>query len=137
MNTDCFVDTSGFFALLNPDDPNHRQALDYNGKASKNRWRSFTTEWVVGETCTLLKARGKPHLVPSFLSRLSRTTALSVFHVTSDHFQEAQNFLLKHNDQSFSFTDCTSFVLMREKSIRRALTADHHFRSAGFDPFLT
>ena len=35
-------------------------------------------------------------------------------------------------DKSYSFTDCTSFVVMRELGIREALTTDRHFVQAGF-----
>jgi len=38
----------------------------------------------------------------------------------------------KHADHGYSFTDCTSFVLMQELKIRDALTSDHHFVEAGF-----
>ena len=31
-----------------------------------------------------------------------------------------------------AFTDCTSFVLMRELKLREALTTDRHFLQAGF-----
>jgi predicted nucleic acid-binding protein len=30
-------------------------------------------------------------------------------------------------------TDCTSFVVMKERRIRAALTSDRHFRQAKFD----
>jgi len=35
-------------------------------------------------------------------------------------------------DKDFSFTDCTSFVLMREMRLTQALTTDSHFRQMGF-----
>ena len=38
-----------------------------------------------------------------------------------------------HSDHRYSFTDCTSFVLMRELKISDVLTTDEHFREAGFD----
>ena len=39
-------------------------------------------------------------------------------------------------DRHYSFTDCTSFVVMRELKIRQAVTTDHHFAGAGFEPLL-
>jgi hypothetical protein len=39
-------------------------------------------------------------------------------------------------DKSWSLTDCISFVVMEERGIREALTADHHFGQAGYVPML-
>jgi predicted nucleic acid-binding protein len=37
-------------------------------------------------------------------------------------------------DKDWSLTDCTSFVLMRQRIIAEALTADRHFEQADFTP---
>lgn len=39
-------------------------------------------------------------------------------------------------DKAWSLTDCVSFVVMRERGLTRALTHDHHFEQAGFEPLL-
>jgi len=35
-------------------------------------------------------------------------------------------------DKDWSLTDCISFVVMKERGLTGALTADHHFEQAGF-----
>jgi predicted nucleic acid-binding protein len=39
----------------------------------------------------------------------------------------------KYADQKVSFTDCTSFVLMKQEGIKRAFSFDYHFRLAGYE----
>ena len=41
-----------------------------------------------------------------------------------------------HSDKEWTLTDCVSFALMRQLKIKEALTADEHFRQAGFTPLL-
>jgi hypothetical protein len=53
-----------------------------------------------------------------------------------ERFQHTRQFVLKHQDQAWSFTDCFSFWLMRDLGLRDALTTDVHFRHAGFQPLL-
>ncbi len=38
----------------------------------------------------------------------------------------------RHRDKGYSFTDCTSFVVMQELKLRHTLTTDAHFRQMGF-----
>ena len=38
--------------------------------------------------------------------------------------------------RNWGLTDCTSFALMRRESLSEALTADVHFRQAGFTALL-
>lgn len=35
-------------------------------------------------------------------------------------------------DKQWSFTDCTSFVVMKQRSMTEAFTFDHHFAQMGF-----
>jgi predicted nucleic acid-binding protein len=39
-------------------------------------------------------------------------------------------------DKEWGLTDCSSFVIMQQKGLYAALTADHHFEQAGFLPLL-
>ena len=45
---------------------------------------------------------------------------------------KARAFFFRYRDKEFSFTDCTSFVVMRELKLQEVLTTDHHFSQAGF-----
>jgi predicted nucleic acid-binding protein len=47
-------------------------------------------------------------------------------------FESAKAIFRKHADHGYSFTDCTSFVVMRELALTDALTTHRHFNPAGF-----
>lgn len=53
-----------------------------------------------------------------------------------ERFGSTRQFLAKHDDHDYSFTDCFSFTIMSERNLRDALTKDHHFREAGFNAIL-
>ena len=48
----------------------------------------------------------------------------------------AKQLIRRQADQGYSFVDCLSFCLMKERRISQALTADEHFRKAGFSALL-
>jgi hypothetical protein len=52
--------------------------------------------------------------------------------VDTERAEKARAVFFRHRDKDYSFTDCTSFVVMRELRLREALTTDRHFRQAGF-----
>ena len=53
-----------------------------------------------------------------------------------ERFHGAADLFRRHANKAWSFTDCVSFVVMRELRIRDAFTTDHHFKQAGYHPLL-
>ena len=135
MANEVLFDTSGFFALMDERDPAHARAVALLAKQS-GRMRPVSTEWIVGETCTLLIARQRPQLVARFLDYLDRSAALALANPDAALLASAKGLIRRQPDQGYSFVDCLSFCLMRERRIREAFTTDDHFRKAGFSPLL-
>jgi uncharacterized protein len=136
MANEIFIDTSGFFALTSVTDEQHELALRRLAAAIKAKRRFVTTDYVIVETANLFKARKLSHHLPKFFCELENSQLCRVIWTDSTQFSLAIKFLLKHNDQSWSFTDCHSFWLMKQLRLREALTKDHHFRQAGFKVLL-
>jgi len=57
---------------------------------------------------------------------------VEVIHISNEDFRKGWNMFIKYHDKDFSFTDCISFLVMNQKSIKEALTFDKHFRQMGF-----
>jgi len=135
MAAEVFIDTSGFYAQWDRNDPAHERAKIWL-KANRGKFIAVTTEWVIGETCTLLMARGVPHLIGPFLDQLAASTALRSINPDGEILDETKRFLRRHADQGYSFVDCLSFCVMNEHRVLTVLTTDVHFRKAGFQPLL-
>jgi predicted nucleic acid-binding protein len=135
MGAEVFIDTSGFFAQWDSNDPAHEGAKTWL-KANRGKFIAVTTEWVIGETCTLLMARRVPHLIGPFLDQLAASRALRSINPDTEILDETKRFLRRHADQGYSFVDCLSFCVMKNYGVVNALTTDLHFRKAGFQPLL-
>jgi predicted nucleic acid-binding protein len=51
--------------------------------------------------------------------------------------EEAWQMFKRYPDKAFSFTDCTSFVVMRHRGMWEAFTNDHNFAQVGYQRLLT
>ena len=132
MAYEIFVDTSGFYAMLVRSDDKHA-AVQRVLRDARRRKRAFvTTDYVLDETATLLKARGLTHLLEPFFEKLDESKAFRIEWTDSERFHDCRAFFLKHCDQAWSFTDGLSFCVMKQLHIHDALTKDVHFRQAGF-----
>ena len=98
----------------------------------------FTSDYILDETIARLFQR-RPFLeakrfVEAILASEERGY-LRVERVDARRFKEAWMLRLRYDDEpGVSFTDLTSFALMRELGIADVLTQDRHFRLAGFTP---
>jgi predicted nucleic acid-binding protein len=135
MAAEVFIDTSGFYAQWDRNDRAHERVKAWL-KANRGKFIAVTTEWVIGETCTLLVARGAPHLIGPFPDQLAASRALRSINPDAEILDETKRFLRRHADQGYSFVDCLSFCVMNHNGVLNALTTDLHFRKAGFQPLL-
>jgi predicted nucleic acid-binding protein len=130
MANEIFVDTSGFYAMLVKGDDKHGAAERILREARRRKRGFLTTDHVLDESATLLKARGLFHLLVPFFERLDASRAFRIEWTDSERFQVVRAFFLKHSDQAWSFTDCLSFCVMTQLRLRDALTKDRHFEHA-------
>src|SRR5437667_9829961 len=105
MANEILFDTSGFFALIDERDPMHNKAVVWI-EAQRRRIRPVSTEWVVGETCTLLVARKRPHLVARFLNYVESSAALLLANPDDMMMRAAQAMIHKQDEPSNSSAGC-------------------------------
>ena len=128
-----FVDTSAWYAVEVEDDVNHERACKFLSLIASGKYGvSITTDYVLDETLTLLRSRRGLTSASIFIDKIKRSSSARVFWIDESLFEKALTIFQKSNHKSWSFTDCTSFALMRELSVSEAFTFDSHFREAAF-----
>ena len=124
-----FVDTSAWYALVNRAAPEHR---DVQRVIRQPAVRLVTSNFIFDETVTLALARLGHAAAVQIGSALRATDRLDYIRLTADDERAAWDLFGQRPDQTFSHTDCTSFVLMRRLKLRTAVALDDDFRAEGF-----
>ncbi len=124
-----FGDTSFFLAMINTFDVHHGAAM----KWSENRdLKVVTTEFVLLELGnSLVASKGRPRFT-ALATQVRRSALFDLVPLSSVLMQKGESLFASRGDKEWSLTDCISFEVMRERRMQDALTADHHFKQAGF-----
>jgi len=89
-----------------------------------------------------LKQRADPRFIPGCGRHekavevginLIQTNSIELIHIDEAMFYEGREYFQKHSDKKYSLTDCISFVVMKQRGVKAALTFDRHFAQAGFE----
>lgn len=126
-----FLATSGVYAWINKNDSWHdaMRALPL-----EQGCHLMLTDYIVDEACSLFVARKIPHHRRRLFHLIENSRIVRLERVGTELFAQARDLMLGHEDQPFSFTDCTSFACMRHLGAHEAASTDRHFRTAGFHP---
>lgn len=127
-----FADSGGWAAYFNDRDEYHDQALAALESVAEQAATFVITDYILDEALTLVRARAghaKAVLCGQWLIKSPRVRRINV---TEGIWQAAWELFQQYDDKDFSFTDCTSFVVMRQQKLRDVFTFDHHFEQMGF-----
>ena len=132
-----FADTVYWQALLDVRDDLHSAAKVLAVKLIFDRVRIVTSEMVLTEVLNALgrSVQGRA-LAVSFVESLKADPNVEIASAQECSFDTAFAFYRTRPDKQWGLTDCSSFVLMQQRSIADALTRDNHFRQAGFNLLL-
>jgi len=127
-----FVDTAGWVACADASAPAHTTFA-----AARDRWLHeggvlVTTDYVADETLALLRGRLSLRVAETWWRQVEGSSHLRWEFISLARADKARELFFRYTDKNFSFTDCTSFVVMRELKLREVLTLDHHLAQAGF-----
>lgn len=123
-----FVDSSAWFARYTPRDVNHAAAREFH---AATRELLVTSDYVVDEVLTLLKARGNVERATRVGKAFFGGELAQIEWVSQADILGAWAIFDKYRDKEWSFTDCVSLVVMQRLGIVKAFAFDEHFRQFG------
>lgn len=127
-----FVDTAGWMACADGADPAHGKTVAARDLWLENGGLFVTSDYVADETLTLLRIRLGIDAAEAWWQQVDGSSRVRWEYVSPARADKARALFFRYRDKDFSFTDCTSFILMRELKLREALTPDRHFLQVGF-----
>jgi predicted nucleic acid-binding protein len=134
--TRVFADAGFWIALLNPRDALHEKAR--RASETLGRTRIITSELVLAEVLNSFARKGDlPRKAACVLVDEIRSNPNGeTVPMTSNAFRQALERYRSRIDKRWGLTDCASFLIMEEKGITDALSADRDFHQAGFKALL-
>lgn len=131
-----FFDTSSVIAMENRRDPHHAAAKILGKKLEKQGSLFLLHTGIVleigdGFARTVRREQGN-----QILNVIQSRLEYHVRQIDSEIITDAIALYRSRPDKEWGLTDCVSFALMEREGIKEALTADPHFRQAGFVPLL-
>jgi len=128
-----FIDTGAFLARYIERDQFHVQATEHWALLQNDSRQCFTSSFVIDETITMLARRTTHHFAADRARSFYDSKSLSILRPTEDDELAALVMFQKYADQGISFTDCVSFVFMKQRRIESVFSFDRHIAIAGFN----
>ena len=122
-----FVDSSAWYALVNARDKNHLAAKRFLEAGH----RLLTTNFVIDETITLVLVRKGYQAAVDLGEQLWSEEQARIVWLSRADQRAAWQLFKRYSDKDFSFTDCTSFVVMERLELTHAFAFDENFSQTG------
>lgn len=123
-----FVDSGGWFASVVTDDRDYEPAKLW---LEQNKEPLFTTNYIVDETLTLLRARGENQKALQIGNLFFGGHLANVYHLSEHDVLQTWQVFQTFADKNWSFTDCSSKFVCEKFGISRAFSFDKHFLQFG------
>lgn len=128
-----FVDTNAWIAIYDIKDQYHSQATNFLKGLLGKPITLITSDYIIDETITFLRMNVSHAKAVKFKESIDQSPISIVKSISDEIRKSAWSIFIKYSDQEFSFTDCTSFALMKDLNLKKAFTFDSHFSIIGFE----
>jgi hypothetical protein len=127
-----FIDAGAWFAILEPSDNHHHEAVELFPRLLKKYQVFVTTNLVIAEAYILIRKRMGHAVAMQYLNETHNSARLVRIPSNEELELQAEVILRQYDDQTFSYADAVSFAVMKQRGITDVFTYDDHFRVMGF-----
>ena len=127
-----FIDTSAWLALVNKSDKFHEMAKSVRNNLIKQNIKFILTDYIIAEIGNCLSRIPFRETAIKLIDSIKESENIEIIKIDEKIFDKAWDLYSSRKDKEWGFTDCTSFIVMKEKNIIKAFSTDHHFEQAGF-----
>ncbi len=125
-----FIDTGAFYALADTSEgTNHTHAKSLFHE-TKFVW--YSSNYVFDELATLLLYRTSKRIAIQFCEAIRASEKIVWFYLKEEDEQNGFELFRDFKDKEWSFTDCTTNILLKKHRIEKIFTFDKHFKQMGF-----
>lgn len=125
-----FIDTSAFVALLVDKETDHKTVAKKYHEYRQKRTILLTSDYILDELFTRL-LYFKQVDIKKYIQKLKESISkgeITVLRVDEALFEKALTAFLKFSDHKLSFTDVTSYTLLKDFSLDEIFTLDDDFK---------
>jgi predicted nucleic acid-binding protein len=131
-----FLDTSYAVALSAPSDAYHARAVEVATQIILDNTRVITTRAVLLEIGNSLGRQRYRATAVELLETLEQDPYCETIPMSEELYARAFQLYSTRPDKEWGLIDCVSFIVMQDRKLSVALTADEHFVQAGFSALL-
>jgi hypothetical protein len=131
-----FLDTSFAIALSSVTDQNHLRAVELAQQLEAEETLLVTTQAILLEIGNALSKQRYRAAAIQLLESLEADPKVEVVPLTERLYGLGFKLFREREDKEWGLVDCISFIVMQERGITEALTADNHFQQSGFRALL-
>ncbi len=131
-----FLDAAYAIALSAVTDQYHKKAEILAIQIETDAIQMITTRAVILEIGNALAKLRYRAAAIELLDSLEEDPNVKIIALSEELYNRAMKLFRQRPDKEWGLTDCVSFVVMQDYEITEALTADEHFKQAGFRALL-
>ena len=122
-----FINSSGWLALYNRNDPNHSAARALWDHLRTQPVRFVTTDYVLDQVYSALKVFGSLHAAQAVQQVVKGSQLVRLFMVDAVIFDRAWRVFVEDEKPEWTFTDCVNFSVIQYLGLTEVFTFDPSF----------